>query len=164
MNNTDYELAVQRLTETRHEIVNAKRPAYTASDIDVLINFKRGAEAAGVRPLQAWWILFHKHMEAIRSRVKNPDGKQAEPMIGRFADAINYLELGYALMVEEEQIATLQTPKIEPHFKSESCPLQGYTHGSAWHTRFTFEPSSAASPNLCLYCGLHRNMHRGNAT
>ena len=39
-------------------------------------------------------------MQAILSHAHNPDMHQAEPIQSRYADAINYLYLGYALYLE----------------------------------------------------------------
>lgn len=111
MNEEKYNQTVENLRAACSSIVSSKRPGYTSSDNDVLINFKQAARDAGITPLQAWLVLFNKHVSSIKAYVKNPAGVQAEPMIGRFADAINYLELGYALMLDT--IVPTYTPPLK---------------------------------------------------
>jgi hypothetical protein len=60
------------------------------------------ADRAGITPMQAWSVYFLKHIDAICSVAKDPNIPQAEPIKGRFADAINYLLLGYSLLNERE--------------------------------------------------------------
>lgn len=97
MNIKAYDSICASLIERATSIKQKKRPAYTAADEDVLINFKSVAKKAGITPMQAWLVYFLKHIDAISSQAKDPTIPQAEPIIDRFADAINYLYLGYAL-------------------------------------------------------------------
>lgn len=84
-------------------ISTAKRPGYTQGHEDVLHNFKFVAEQMGVTPMQVWGVYFLKHVMALSAYAKDPRIAQAEGLAGRFADALNYLFLGYALMVELER-------------------------------------------------------------
>jgi hypothetical protein len=81
-------------------IEDAKRPAYTGGNPDCLHNFKTVAARLGISPLQAWGVYFLKHIDAITSLAKDETLPQAEAIEGRFADAINYLKLGFALFTE----------------------------------------------------------------
>lgn len=81
-------------------ISDAKRPAYTLGSDDCLINFRSVAERMGITPMQAWGVYFNKHIDAINSAAKDPALPQAEAIKGRFADGLNYLLLGYALLTE----------------------------------------------------------------
>lgn len=67
---------------------------------DVLHNFKTVAQRVGVTPGQVWAVYFLKHIDAITSIMCAPDLPVSEAPIGRFADAVNYLKLGYALHKE----------------------------------------------------------------
>lgn len=111
---TPYDESAHELLNLAQEIEEAKRPAYTQDSPDVLANFKKAAEMTGVTPMQAWGAYFYKHVAAILSYAKNPDIDQAEPLDSRFADAINYLKLGYH-MVKEEQ--------IEQEFNNQKLPF-----------------------------------------
>tara|TARA_Y100001937_G_scaffold10196_1_gene12493 strand:- start:817 stop:1125 length:309 start_codon:yes stop_codon:yes gene_type:complete len=84
------------------DIMNAKQPEYTNKSIDVLNNFKSTAESIGITPMEVWAVFFNKHIQAILSHAGDPNLKQAEPIESRFADAINYLTLGFALLKEKE--------------------------------------------------------------
>ena len=103
MNATVYQTCADELRTAAFDIAAAKRPAYTEASADVLHNFKDVARRAGIDPKQAWLIYFLKHVSAIAAAAKSPDIPQAEPLIGRFADAINYLELGWALFNDDER-------------------------------------------------------------
>ena len=82
------------------EIMNAKQPEYTNRNADVLHNFKTTAENLGLRPQEVWAVFFYKHVQAILSHANNPDMHAAEPIESRYADAINYLFLGFAMHIE----------------------------------------------------------------
>jgi hypothetical protein len=84
-------------------IETSKRPGYTVGDADVLKNFKSVASRIGISPEQAWTIYFLKHIDAITTIMCKPDLPVSEAPIGRFADAINYLRLGFALWSEREK-------------------------------------------------------------
>lgn len=107
MNITDYDQIASGLLRLAHDIEISKRPGYTAGSIDVLANFKNVAARAGVTPEQAWAVYFLKHVDAVVSIMTRPDLPVSEEPPGRFADAVNYLKLGYALLAErvEKQAA-----------------------------------------------------------
>lgn len=96
-----------RLTETlnrnRRAIVEAKRPEYTEGHVDVLSNFKVVAAEIGISPIQVWYTYFRKHIMSIAQFGKNPTLSMSEPITGRIADAMNYLELLNALIQDESQ-------------------------------------------------------------
>jgi hypothetical protein len=105
----EYDEVSGELMALAQSIEDSKRPGYTVGAVDVLANFKRTAERAGVDVGQAWAVFFLKHIDAILSIMTRPDLPQAEEPPGRFADAINYLRLGYALLQERES-AILPSP------------------------------------------------------
>jgi len=79
-----------------------KRPAYTMGSDDVLANFKRVGEAAGIPASKVALVYFLKHVDSITAYVKDRQAiSQSEPMMGRFADARNYLVLMAACLAEE---------------------------------------------------------------
>ena len=82
------------------KIMEEKQPEYTNNNKDVLYNFKSIGGRINVEPLKVWAIFFDKHVQSILSNITNDDIIPAEPIETRFADAINYLVLGLALMVD----------------------------------------------------------------
>ena len=100
MTSSQYEAEKRLLDLECAKIVEAKRASYTGASEDVLHNFKDVAKQMGVTPMQAWGIYFLKHVSAITSFAKAAIETPGEPMIGRFADAKNYLDLGFAIMRE----------------------------------------------------------------
>ena len=96
----EYKESSYSLLLTADGIENAKRPAYTGANTDVLHNFKSVAARLKLTPMEVWSVYFLKHVDAILSAAKDPNIPQAEPLVGRFADAVNYLKLGYALYSE----------------------------------------------------------------
>ena len=106
MNVTDYDRVADGLLALAREIETSKRPGYTVGSVDVLANFKRVAERAGITTEQAWTVYFLKHIDAILSIMTQPDLPVSEAPPGRFADAINYLRLGYAILAERHPLAS----------------------------------------------------------
>lgn len=100
MNLTDYEALSTDLLEHARGIERAKRPGYTAGSVDVLKNFKAVADRTGLTPGQVWAVYASKHFDAITSIMARPDLPVSEAPLGRFADALNYLKLGLALLRE----------------------------------------------------------------
>ena len=107
-----YEDSVCELLDLAHRIEQAKRPGYTQDNDDVLSNFKKAAEMSGCTPMQAWGAYFYKHVAAILSYAKVPDIPQAEDLSGRFADALNYLKLGYHMINEEQTKQKFNNQKL----------------------------------------------------
>lgn len=103
MTQGEYDVVAGELMAAAREIESSKRPGYTRGDLDVLANFKRAAERAGVTTEQAWAVFFLKHIDAILSIMTKPDLPVSEAAEGRFADAINYLRLGYGIFRERER-------------------------------------------------------------
>lgn len=90
------------ILEKALDIMDAKQPEYTNKSIDVLHNFKSTAESIGITPMEVWAVFFNKHIQAILSHAGDPHMHQAEPIDSRYADAINYLFLGFAMLVEDQ--------------------------------------------------------------
>jgi hypothetical protein len=99
----DYEQVAGELMVEARRIEDAKRPGYTRGDEDVLSNFKRAATNNRISPEAAWGVFFDKHLDAIKAAMLQPDLPLSEPILGRFADAVNYLRLGYGLYVERQR-------------------------------------------------------------
>jgi len=108
MNTKDYDALADGLLAYARSIETSKRPGYTQGSVDVLANFKRTADRAGVTVGQAWAVFFLKHIDAITSIMTQPDLPVSEEPKGRFADAINYLRLGFAILDEREHSGTDQ--------------------------------------------------------
>lgn len=102
MTTEQYDKVAGELMALARSIETSKRPGYTQGSADVLANFKRTAERAGVTVGQAWAVFFLKHIDAITSIMAQPELEVSEAPPGRFADAINYLRLGFAILKERE--------------------------------------------------------------
>lgn len=102
-----------RLNVLCETILNVKGDAY-ARDAqlaaeDRLGNFKRTAELVGVDPLQVAGIFLMKHIDSLLTWVTETSDPQVffipeaggESVEGRFADARNYVDLLFALAVEQ---------------------------------------------------------------
>lgn len=102
MNQKEFIETKKYILEKALDIMNAKQPEYTNKSIDVLHNFKSTAESIGITPMEVWAVFFNKHIQAILSHAGDPYMHQAEPIDSRYADAINYLFLGFAMLVEDQ--------------------------------------------------------------
>src|SRR3954469_2756020 len=98
MTTEQYDAITGELMTLARDIETSKRPGYTVGAVDVLANFKKTAERVGITTEQAWLVFFLKHIDAITTIMAKPDLPVSEAPPGRFADAINYLRLGYAIL------------------------------------------------------------------
>lgn len=105
----EFERVRRELLDHADGVATAKRPGYTIGDADVLKNFKSVAARVGVTPGQVLAVYMLKHVDAITSILCNPNLPVSEAPLGRFGDLINYAQLGYAMVVEEGQIALRDT-------------------------------------------------------
>lgn len=119
MNSETYEGVRGFLHNLADKIATGKRPGYTQGTADVLSNFKKVGELVPVEcpecghgfhlsQGQAWAVYYLKHVLAGVSGVCRPNLPQAEPLAGRFADQINYSDLGFGIAVEQEELRLLQ--------------------------------------------------------
>jgi len=100
MTQSEYDRIANELLAEAKAIEEAKRPGYTLGSEDVLANFKRVAERSNLTPGQVWNVYALKHMDSISSIMTKPGLPVSEAPLGRFADMINYIRLGYALYLE----------------------------------------------------------------
>lgn len=111
MDTNTYDRMRKQLLDEAEKIQTSKRPGYTQGNPDVLRNFKsvgervRTAKGEAAGPGVAWGVYFLKHVDAIMAILTQPNLPVSETPVGRFADAINYLQLGYALYVEQQGYA-----------------------------------------------------------
>lgn len=101
MNHEGYRGCSQKILGIAAGIEDAKRPAYTMGDEDVLNNFKVIAMLLGITPRQVLMVFKLKHTLSLCSWAKSSSIPQAEPLDGRFADDINYNKLGYGMYCED---------------------------------------------------------------
>jgi hypothetical protein len=101
----------KRFQSMLHEVFNrmaqltaSKGEEYARSEDDQLANFKRSGAEAGISPEQTWVVFFNKHIDSIKHHIKTPKVELAEPIIGRIDDAILYLILLRAMIVERDGI------------------------------------------------------------
>lgn len=100
MDKQEYNKIKKELLDSCQKIMDAKQPEYTNKNVDILHNFKSTAKRLQLEPSEVWGVFLDKHIQAILSHASNPNMHQAEPIMSRYADAINYLTLGFALHIE----------------------------------------------------------------
>lgn len=109
----------KRTTAERMDIMVNKGREYTKGDTDKLANFKEVAAQLKQDPLTVWAVYFAKHIASIMSYVQNRQ-VYSESIESRFFDALNYLDLGLALISE----ARGQNEAIkEAYDKAKSLPF-----------------------------------------
>jgi len=99
-----FQALIQEQFQAIADLTATKGEEYARSD-DQLANFKRQAEEGGIRPEQVWLIFFNKHVDAIKSYIKT-GAVLSEPIEGRIDDAILYLLLLKAMVVEKQEEQT----------------------------------------------------------
>lgn len=99
MTPVEFEKFREALNKDCEEILLRKGHDY-AGPQDRFRNFRETAREVGIPAAKVWWIFFQKHLHAISTFVR--DGEvQSEPIMERFKDARNYLDLGAGLVAEE---------------------------------------------------------------
>ena len=102
MNQKEFIETRKYILDKAQDIMDAKQPEYTNKSMDVLYNFISTAKSIGIEPMEVWAVFFNKHVQAILSHAGDSNMKQAEPIESRYADAINYLFLGFALLIQDD--------------------------------------------------------------
>lgn len=102
MRQQEFDRIVADLHETEIEIQRGKCADYAEPNRDVLSNFKRAAESAGVDPLKVCWIYIFKHLCAVRAYVRG-HRQQTDDLAERVIDLRNYLALFLALDKEQRR-------------------------------------------------------------
>lgn len=106
MNQERFERLVDAAIAELRDLLIVKGGEYAGSE-DRLANFKRGAQLTGASAQQVLFIYLSKHYDAIatyiRDRATGTERRRSEPIEGRIHDAINYLLLLEALVVEDEE-------------------------------------------------------------
>lgn len=103
----------EQVLSTAKETEDKKRASYTSGNENVLHNFVRDGEIAGIHPMQNWLAHFLKQVAAIVSFVKNPEVEPSEPLVSRAADLINYAVLMVAMAEDSGRTTGLQTDYIK---------------------------------------------------
>ncbi len=103
MNTADAEAILEAFTEARLSLRRTKGASYAGKQ-DVLANFKRTGERLGISPMKVLGIFMLKHVDSLCSSIASGDHSDCggESMESRWADLINYAELGVLLMKELE--------------------------------------------------------------
>ena len=104
MNAEEFTNCIRELTTARQAIVQAKRREYTEGNCDVLNNFKTIAKELHCSPHLVLYTYLRKHIASIGQFCADPNNITSEPIDGRIADAINYLELIHGLNKEQQEV------------------------------------------------------------
>lgn len=131
MNSEKLEQLRNELNATCEEVLLSKGKDYAGEgeEKDRLANFKMVGELLDMfgvdnsTPLGAWAVYYLKHVFAILAYIGQHT--ESEPIAMRFADARNYLDLGYALVVEQTPSTISSIDPLEPHSYVE-CPDRMY--------------------------------------
>ena len=104
MTQQQYDIIIEHLTHDRKKVSEAKRKDYTKGSENVLKNFYNQSEELGITPLQSLGVHMEKQFSAILNYIKTDGQSESEPIIKRIGDAMNYLELMWGVINEEEKV------------------------------------------------------------
>jgi hypothetical protein len=88
------------MCEEERDLLMRKGIEYSGKE-DRLANFKKLANDLGLNPKQVLFVYLTKHLDSIRSYIKNGKVMSNESIEGRIADARNYLALLRGLIEEK---------------------------------------------------------------
>ena len=106
---------LQELHTNLMAMTKTKGEEYSRDD-DQLANFKRQGVQLGLRPEVVWFVYFNKHLDAIISYINSSSGATfalSEPIEGRIDDAILYLALLKAMVIEKKSSIIPPVPSQE---------------------------------------------------
>jgi len=110
-------IALLQETHGKMLALTASKGAEYAGDHDQLANFKRLGLEMDETPEKALWHLLKKHMDSLRTYIMDTEKgivrEYSEPITGRVDDAILYLNLLKALIVEREGITEDLQPELQ---------------------------------------------------
>ena len=101
MNNNQFTEVVLGLLDECKELLVKKGEDYS-TDADRLDSFKSAEQFTSLTQWQCWEALFFKHVQSLRSYMKSGRKPLNEDIHHRIRDAINYLILLEAMLVEEQ--------------------------------------------------------------
>jgi hypothetical protein len=110
MTRTEWQALVDRTFAEVNGITATKGAEYTHGSDDQLDNFKQNAIDLGLSPFAVWAVPFDKHVRSIKAFCAEAirrgtsvyiDDDASEPIEGRILDAIVYLLLLRALVLDE---------------------------------------------------------------
>ena len=106
MTHEEYIEGVKIFTNEMKSVTGVKNLDYSAGKDEAMESFYSIANRSGITPIQAWFVLVQKHVQAIERFVKT--GKlTSEPIHSRFIDLANYAMLGSALVEDLEKKSKL---------------------------------------------------------
>ena len=107
MNKQRFKKLIDEQADALRQLTASKGEEYARSDDDQLANFKRQAAEFGLQPEQVLAIYLNKHLDSIKTYIKHKTPTSvyalAEPIEGRIDDAILYLLLLKAMVVEQKE-------------------------------------------------------------
>lgn len=168
MKHADFDKLFKDTIAEMEQLLRIKGGEY-AGDIDRLANFKRNAERLQVHPLTIWAVYFYKHIDAINQFVQDIQAgktrQRSESIFGRFDDALNYLMLGKALVMDcQETPVTLKEFILEERpngfYMSKKDPTKGewepctysfIRHGDYLSCKFAHEAAKLATEGYTYF-------------
>lgn len=107
MNKQRFKQLIEQQAEALRQLTASKGEEYARSEDDQLANFKRQAAEFGLQPEQVLAIYLNKHLDSIKTYIKHKTPTSiyalAEPIEGRIDDAILYLLLLKAMVIEQNE-------------------------------------------------------------
>lgn len=100
MDKTAYQKHRDAILGLANSIAESKQRLYTRGSLDVLANFKEGAEIAGISPFQSWLVFANKGWQSICMSCTGFDEDPESET--RIPDMINFLILLHCLKQEEK--------------------------------------------------------------
>lgn len=105
LNSANFMGCRERLNATGEDILfGAKGAEYTQGDIEdnKLSNFERQAGMLGLKPQQVCATYMLKHLDSVMKWVRTGE-EGSEPMLMRFVDLRNYVDLMYGIYVSQQE-------------------------------------------------------------
>lgn len=108
----EYQAHVKKFLGEMQYVTAVKNRDYSAGTDDAMNSWYSIAERTNITPIQVWYVLLSKHVQAIERYVKIGQ-LSSESIHSRLIDLANYAMLGDALVKDLEQKAYLASKNDE---------------------------------------------------
>ena len=107
MNKERFQNLIKQQADILYALTASKGEEYSRSDTDQLANFRRQGAELGVEPESIIGVYLNKHLDSIKTYIRMKTAKSvpqmSEPIEGRIDDAILYLLLLKASVVDQQE-------------------------------------------------------------
>lgn len=125
MTNDEFAKCLEEIDQASKCTLSAKNEKYQKND-NPIHNFEEGAKISGMTPAQTCWGYLTKHLTALRDKVMKDDFDDAEDLLEKCQDSINYIKFIYAIGMDPQHTERMNRIEPEPSITYEAPRKEYY--------------------------------------